>query len=41
MRWIVGVVVGLGIVVAVNAYVAYLAVSGADAIDPTYNSEAR
>lgn len=41
MRWIVGIVVGLGLVVAVNGYVAWLAVSGADALDPTYTSEAR
>ena len=41
MRWILGVSFGLLIVVAVNAWVAWIAVSGADAVDPTYTSEAR
>lgn len=41
MRWIIGIVVALGVVVAVNGYVAWLAISGADPVDPTYLSEAR
>ncbi len=41
MRWIVGIIVGLGIVVAVNVAMIVIAVQSADPIDPTYASEAR
>ncbi len=41
MRWIVGIVIGLGIVVAVNIAFIVVAVTGADQIDPTYTSEKR
>lgn len=41
MRWIVGIIVGLSIVVAVNVAMIVIAVQSADPIDPTYASEAR
>lgn len=41
MRWIVGIVIGLAIVVAVNVAFIVVAVQGADSIDPTYDLERR
>jgi len=41
MRWPIGVAVVLGIVVLVNFAFAWVAVHGADPIDPTYESEHR
>jgi hypothetical protein len=41
MRWPLALAAGLGLVVAVNLFVAYLAVKGADPVDPSYAAEAR
>ncbi len=41
MRWPVGITLGLLAVIAVNLAVAYLAIHGADPVDPTYAAEAR
>jgi len=41
MRWPIGIAIALAIVVAVNFAVAYLAMSGADTLDPSYATEAR
>lgn len=41
MRWPIGIAIALAIVMAVNFAVAYIAVSGADVLDPTYATEAR
>ncbi len=41
MRWIVGIVVSLVIVVAVNMAMLVIAIQSADPIDPTYATEAR
>ncbi len=41
MRWMIGLALGLALVVVVNIAFAWVAVTGADALDPTYASEAR
>lgn len=41
MRWIVGITLGLALVVAVNIAFIVVAVSGADDVDPTYETERR
>ncbi|MDQ8155446.1 MAG: hypothetical protein P3B98_12370 [Gemmatimonadota bacterium] len=41
MRWIIGISVGLALVVAVNIAFIVVAVTGADAVDPTYETERR
>jgi hypothetical protein len=39
--WVIGIVIGLTIVVLVNAGFIYLAVKGADQVVPSYRIEAR
>jgi hypothetical protein len=39
--WVIGIVIGLVIVVLVNAGFIYLAVKGADQVVPSYRIEAR
>lgn len=39
--WVVSIVVGLGIVIAFNSYYIYVAISGADTVDPSYVTEPR
>lgn len=41
MRWIVGIVSGFVVMLLVNAYFAYVAVSGADPVVRSYEVEAR
>lgn len=41
LAWPVGIIVALIIVVLVNAVFIYVAVSGADDVVPSYNSEPR
>lgn len=41
MRWPVGLALGLFTVVLVNLAVAWVAVTGADPVDPSYAAEAR
>ncbi len=41
MRWIVAIVTGFAIMIAVNFYFAYVAVTGADPVVGSYESEAR
>ena len=36
MRWPIAIVVGLVIMIAVNVCFIYIAVSGADEVDPSY-----
>lgn len=40
-RWPIGIAIGLGIVVLVDFAFAWVAVSGADAISPSYEAERR
>jgi flagellar basal body-associated protein FliL len=39
--WVVGIIIGLLIVVLVNAGFIYIAMKGADQVVPSYNAEAR
>lgn len=41
MRWIVAIVAGFVIMVAVNGYFAWVAISGADPVVASYEAEAR
>ena len=41
MRWPIGIAVGLGIVVLVDLAFAWVAVTGADTISPSYEAERR
>lgn len=40
-RWTLGLILGFAVVIGVNGLLVWLALTGDDTIDPTYETEAR